>query len=118
MARVIAIFGTLLDPDLVVIGGAVAAAADLLLQPIIDRLPDYTSAPPAKWGTSRALLFLSRRSIPEGLASLGVTPHRIYAGGHEGREGEGPVAGQATQTDSPVESSNGRPVEVRRILQR
>ena len=94
MARVIAIFGTLLDPDLVVIGGAVAAAADLLLQPIIDRLPDYTSAPPAKWGTSRALLFLSRRSIPEGLASLGVTPHRIYAGGMKVAKAKGRLRGK------------------------
>ncbi len=52
MARVIAIFGTLLNSDLVVIGGAVAAAADLVLDPIIARLPDYTSAPPAVAATS------------------------------------------------------------------
>jgi len=52
MARVIAIFGTLLNPDMVVIGGAVAGAADLVLDPIIARLPDYTSAPPAVAATS------------------------------------------------------------------
>ena len=46
MARVIAVFGTLLNPDLVVIGGAVAASADLLMEPIAGRLPDYTSTPP------------------------------------------------------------------------
>ena len=38
MARVIAVFGTLLNPDLVVIGGAVAASADLLMEPIAGRL--------------------------------------------------------------------------------
>jgi predicted NBD/HSP70 family sugar kinase len=52
MARVIAVFGTLLNPDLVVIGGAVAASADLLMDPIAERLLEYTSTPPVVLATA------------------------------------------------------------------
>ena len=52
MARVIAVFGTLLNPDLVVIGGAVAASADLLMDPIAERLLEYTSTPPVVVATA------------------------------------------------------------------
>lgn len=45
-ARVIAVLGTLLNPDLVVLGGAVAAAGDVLLGPIERRLPELTTSPP------------------------------------------------------------------------
>ncbi len=54
MARVIGILGTLLNPELLVIGGAVAAAADVLIGPIARRLPDYTSTPPRLVATSLA----------------------------------------------------------------
>jgi predicted NBD/HSP70 family sugar kinase/predicted transcriptional regulator len=46
MARVIGAVATMLNPELVVIGGAVANSAGVLLEPIGERLPDYTATPP------------------------------------------------------------------------
>lgn len=46
IARVVAIFGTLLNPELVVIGGGVAGAGDLIVPGLEARLPDLTEAPP------------------------------------------------------------------------
>jgi predicted NBD/HSP70 family sugar kinase len=46
IARVIAIFGTLLNPELVVIGGGVAGAGDLIVPGLEERLPALTEAPP------------------------------------------------------------------------
>lgn len=46
IARVIAIFGTLLNPELVVIGGGVAGAGDLIVPGLEQRLPFLTEAPP------------------------------------------------------------------------
>jgi predicted NBD/HSP70 family sugar kinase len=46
MARVIGTVATMYNPELVVIGGAVANSAGVLLDPIAARLPDYTATPP------------------------------------------------------------------------
>jgi predicted NBD/HSP70 family sugar kinase len=46
MARIIGAVSTLLNPELVVIGGAVANSAGVLLEPIAGRLKDLTATPP------------------------------------------------------------------------
>jgi len=46
MARVISLLGTFLNPELVVIGGAVAASAAVLLPTITAELPRLTETPP------------------------------------------------------------------------
>lgn len=46
MGRVIALLATFLDPELVVIGGAVAASSAVLLPPLRDELASFMSAPP------------------------------------------------------------------------
>ncbi|WP_017200138.1 ROK family protein [Arthrobacter sp. M2012083] len=46
MARVIGAVATIHNPELVVIGGAVAKSAGALLDPIADRLPQFTATPP------------------------------------------------------------------------
>ncbi|TQJ33399.1 ROK family transcriptional regulator [Arthrobacter sp. SLBN-122] len=45
MARVIGTVATLLNPELVVIGGGVADSAHVLLDPISERLAEYTATP-------------------------------------------------------------------------
>lgn len=47
MARVIGAVATIINPELVVIGGAVANSAGVLLGPIAELLPGYTATPPA-----------------------------------------------------------------------
>ena len=46
MARVIGAVATIINPELVVIGGAVANSAGVLLEPITERLTKYTATPP------------------------------------------------------------------------
>jgi predicted NBD/HSP70 family sugar kinase/predicted transcriptional regulator len=46
MGRVIGAVATILNPELVVIGGAVANSAGVLLEPIAERLKEFTSTPP------------------------------------------------------------------------
>jgi predicted NBD/HSP70 family sugar kinase len=46
MARVIGTVATMYNPELVVIGGAVANSAGVLIGPISERLPDFTATPP------------------------------------------------------------------------
>ncbi|WP_087873993.1 ROK family protein [Arthrobacter globiformis] len=46
MARVIGSVATMVNPELVVIGGAVANSAGVLLEPIAARLPEFTATPP------------------------------------------------------------------------
>jgi predicted NBD/HSP70 family sugar kinase len=46
MARVISLLGTFLNPELVVIGGAVSASATALLPTINAELPRLTGTPP------------------------------------------------------------------------
>jgi len=45
MARVVGTVATLLNPELVVIGGGVADSADVLLAPISERLKEFTATP-------------------------------------------------------------------------
>lgn len=45
MARVVGTVATMLNPELVVIGGGVAQSADVLLAPITERLKDFTATP-------------------------------------------------------------------------
>jgi predicted NBD/HSP70 family sugar kinase len=46
MARVIGAVATIINPELVVIGGAVANSAGVLLGPIAERLKEFTVTPP------------------------------------------------------------------------
>ena len=46
MARVIGSVATIINPELVVIGGAVANSAGVLLEAIAARLPEFTATPP------------------------------------------------------------------------
>jgi predicted NBD/HSP70 family sugar kinase len=46
MARVIGAVATIVNPELVVIGGAVANSAGVLLEPITQRLKEFTATPP------------------------------------------------------------------------
>lgn len=46
MARVIGAVATVINPELVVIGGAVANSAGVLLGPIAERLTEFTATPP------------------------------------------------------------------------
>jgi predicted NBD/HSP70 family sugar kinase len=46
MARVIGVVATIHNPELVVIGGAVAGSAEALLKPISEQLPEFTPTPP------------------------------------------------------------------------
>ncbi|MCU1518328.1 MAG: family transcriptional regulator [Pseudarthrobacter sp.] len=46
MARVIGAVATIINPELVVIGGAVANSAGVLLEPITRRLTEFTATPP------------------------------------------------------------------------
>ncbi|MBT2532188.1 ROK family transcriptional regulator [Arthrobacter sp. ISL-48] len=46
MARVIGAVATIFNPELVVIGGAVAKSAGVLLEPIAERLKEFTATPP------------------------------------------------------------------------
>lgn len=46
MARVIAPVATMLNPELAVIGGAVAKSVGVRVADIADRLPQFTSTPP------------------------------------------------------------------------
>jgi len=43
IAKVVAVVATLLDPDLVIIGGAVAGAGELLIEPLKAKVPAYTT---------------------------------------------------------------------------
>ncbi|KRE65212.1 ROK family transcriptional regulator [Arthrobacter sp. Soil736] len=46
MARIIGAVATIINPELVVIGGAVANSAGVLLEPIAERLHEFTATPP------------------------------------------------------------------------
>lgn len=46
MARVVGTVATVFNPDLVVIGGAVANSAEVLIAPIARKLADFTATPP------------------------------------------------------------------------
>jgi predicted NBD/HSP70 family sugar kinase/predicted transcriptional regulator len=46
LARVVGSVSTMMNPELVVVGGGVAESAGVLLESAIRRLPDYTATPP------------------------------------------------------------------------
>jgi predicted NBD/HSP70 family sugar kinase len=46
IARVIALFSTFLNPELVVVGGAVAGSGDVIIPGLERRLPALTGSPP------------------------------------------------------------------------
>lgn len=82
MARVIGTVSTMYNPELVVIGGAVANSAGVLLGPIAERLPAFTATPPriavsplgdamVTVGAVRAALdFVEKNSLDIALAPL------------------------------------------------
>ena len=66
-ARVIATLGTLFNPELVVIGGAVAQAAAALIPDIEEQLPRYTSTP----------LRVAVSSLGDAIVSVGAVRHAL-----------------------------------------
>ncbi|MFF0271413.1 ROK family protein [Kribbella sp. NPDC004536] len=66
-ARVIATLGTLFNPELVVIGGAVAQAAAALLPDLEEQLPRYTSTP----------LRVAVSSLGDAIVSVGAVRHAL-----------------------------------------
>ncbi|HEY9332894.1 MAG TPA: ROK family transcriptional regulator [Kribbella sp.] len=66
-ARVVATLGTLFNPELVVLGGAVAAAAAALLPDLEARLAHYTSTPPR----------VAVSSLGDAIVSVGAVRHAL-----------------------------------------
>ncbi|TQJ00311.1 ROK family transcriptional regulator [Kribbella jejuensis] len=66
-ARVIATLGTVFNPELVVIGGAVAQAAAALLPDLEEQLPRYTSTP----------LRVAVSSLGDAIVSVGAVRHAL-----------------------------------------
>lgn len=66
-ARVVATLGILLNPELVVIGGAVAEAARVLLPAIEARLAEFTSTPPR----------VAASSLGDTIVSVGAVRHAL-----------------------------------------
>jgi predicted NBD/HSP70 family sugar kinase/predicted transcriptional regulator len=67
MARVIGSLGTLFNPELVVIGGAVSASAGVLLAGITGLLPRFTATPPR----------LAASTLGDEIVSLGAVRHAL-----------------------------------------
>lgn len=67
MARVIASLGTLFNPELVVIGGAVSASAGVLLESITALLPRFTATPPR----------IAVSSLGDEIVSIGAVRHAL-----------------------------------------
>lgn len=67
MARVIGSISTLVNPELVVIAGAVAASANALIPAIEKQLPDFTFTPPR----------LATSTLSDGIVSLGAIRHAL-----------------------------------------
>ena len=67
MARVIASLGTLFNPELVVIGGAVSASAGVLLEDITALLPRFTATPPR----------VAASTLGDEIVSLGAVRHAL-----------------------------------------
>lgn len=67
MARIIASLGTLFNPELVVIGGAVSASAGVLLPGIIARLPQFTATAP----------HVAVSTLGDEIVSLGAVRHAL-----------------------------------------
>ncbi|WP_328995412.1 ROK family protein [Kribbella sp. NBC_01245] len=67
MARVIASVGVLLNPELVVIGGAVAEAAGVLVPGITAQLPSFTTSPPR----------VAVSSLGDAIVSVGAVRHAL-----------------------------------------
>ncbi|MBU8866872.1 ROK family protein [Paenarthrobacter aromaticivorans] len=67
MARVIGSISTLVNPELVVIAGAVAASANALIPAIEKQLPDFTFTPPR----------LATSTLSDGIVSVGAIRHAL-----------------------------------------
>jgi predicted NBD/HSP70 family sugar kinase len=67
MARVIGSLATLLNPELVVLGGAVSCSAAVLLDPIAAQLPLYTHTPPR----------LAVSTLGEDIVAVGALRHAL-----------------------------------------
>lgn len=74
IARVIALLHTLLNPELVVIGGAVAEAGDVLVRPLQKAVAELVATPPAiaasALGDHAVVLGAVRRALDQAEASL------------------------------------------------
>ncbi|WP_026539755.1 ROK family protein [Paenarthrobacter nicotinovorans] len=67
MARAVGSISTLVNPELVVIAGAVAASAHALIPGMEKQLPDFTFTPPR----------LATSTLGEGIVSLGAVRHAL-----------------------------------------
>lgn len=67
LARIIGLLGTLLDPELVVIAGAVAESSAVLLEDIAQQLPRFTATPPRV-----AVSVLGEAVVPVGAVRLAL----------------------------------------------
>jgi predicted NBD/HSP70 family sugar kinase len=67
VSRIVAVLATLLNPDLVVIGGAIAKPSEALLDRIRSRLPDLTPTPPR----------VSVSTLGEEIVALGAVRHAL-----------------------------------------
>lgn len=67
MARIIGSLSTLVNPELVVIAGAVAESARALIPAISKELPDYTHTPPR----------LEASTLGDGIVSIGAIRHAL-----------------------------------------
>ncbi|MDP9935889.1 ROK family protein [Paenarthrobacter nicotinovorans] len=67
MAKVIGAISTLVNPELVVIAGGVAASAEVLLPGIAKHLPEFTFTPPR----------LATSIVGDGIVSLGAIRHAL-----------------------------------------
>ncbi len=93
MARVIALLGTFLDPELVVIGGAVAESATVLLGPLAEELAHHMPTPPrvavstlgaaiVPLGAVRMALDYVEKNVLELVPDRRTGVSRTQAGGH------------------------------------
>ena len=67
MARVIGSMSTLVNPELVVIAGAVAASADAIIPAIEKHLPEFTATPPR----------VRASTLGDGIVSIGAVRHAL-----------------------------------------
>lgn len=67
MARTVAVLSTLLNPDIVIIGGAIATAGDTLLDPLRDAIVPLTKRPPTVAASTLGDHAVSRGAIRHAL---------------------------------------------------
>ena len=67
LARVISTMASMLNPELVVLGGAVADSASVLLEPVAEKLAEYTATPPR----------IATSPLGDAIVSIGAVRHAL-----------------------------------------